>query len=176
MKLPLPNKPLVLTSDASFKAAGYAILTEDDPNQEYTSAKKSYAPIGNGSKTLSPSQLKILIYAKEFLAIYYASKEFVHVFWGVPEPISFLTDTNSVTRFFQTKIISPLPWNACDYVTLFNFIIAHIAGKNNTEADYLSRVETDPNKTLILKIREDVETRPIEVNVNVQSAGVSEEE
>ena len=32
----------------------------------------------------------------------------------------------------------------------------------------------DPTEKLVLKIREDVETRPIEVNV--QSAGVSEEE
>ena len=35
-------------------------------------------------------------------------------------------------------------------------------------------METDLYEKLILKIREDVETRPIEVNV--QSAGVSEEE
>ena len=53
----------------------------------------------------------------------------------------------------------------------FTFILAHISGKNNTATDYLSRIETDPNEILILKIRE---ARPIEVNV--QSAGVSEEE
>ena len=85
-----------------------------------------------------------------------------------------LTDNKSVTRFFQTKIIPPPLWNACDFVIQFNFIIAHIPGKNNTAADYLSRMEMDPNEKLVLKIREDVETRPIEVNV--QSAGVSEEE
>ena len=56
----------------------------------------------------------------------------------------------------------------------YYFIIAHIPGKNNTAADYLSRLELDPNEKLILKIREDVENRPIEVKV--QSAGVSEEE
>ena len=41
-------------------------------------------------------------------------------------------------------------------------------------ADYLCRMETDPNEKLNLKISEDVDTRPIEVNV--QSVGVSEEE
>ena len=56
----------------------------------------------------------------------------------------------------------------------FNFIIANFPGKYNTAADYLSRMEMDPNENLILKIREDVETRPIEVNV--QSAEVSEDE
>ena len=35
-------------------------------------------------------------------------------------------------------------------------------------------MEMDPTEKLVLKIREDVETQPIEVNV--QSAGVSEEE
>ena len=46
--------------------------------------------------------------------------------------------------------------------------------QNNTAADCLSRVEMGPNKKLIQKLPEDVDTRPIEVIV--QSAGVSEEE
>ena len=174
LRQPLPNRQLVLMTDASFTAAGYAILTEDDPNQNYTSLKKSYAPIAYGSKTFTPSQLKMSIYAKEFLAIYYAFKEFGHIFWGTPKPVIILTDNKSVTRFFQTKIIPPPLWNACDFVIQFNFTIAHIPGKNNTAADYLSRMEMDPTEKLVLKIRADVETQPIEVNV--QSAGVSEEE
>ena len=84
LKQPLPNKQLVLMTDASFTAAGYAILTEDDPNQKYSFVKKSYAPIAYGSKTFTPSQLKMSIYAKEFLATYYAFKEFGHIFWGAP--------------------------------------------------------------------------------------------
>ena len=174
LRQPLPNRQLVLMTDASFTAAGYALLTEDDPNQKFTSVKKSYAPIAYGSKTFIPSQLKMSIYAKEFLAIYYAFKEFGHIFWGTPKPVIILTDNKSVTRFFQTKIKPPPLWNACDFVIQFNFTIAHIPGKNNTAADYLSRMEMDPTEKLVLKIRADVETQPIEVNV--QSAGVSEEE
>ena len=174
LRQPLPNRQLVLMTDASFTAAGYAILTGDDPNQKFTSVKKSYAPIAYGSKTFIPSQLKMSIYAKEFLAIYFAFKEFGHIFWGTPKPVIILTDNKSVTRFLQTKIIPPPLWNACDFVIQFNFTIVHIPGKNNTAADYLSRVEMDPTEKLVLKIRADVETQPIEVNV--QSAGVSEEE
>ena len=85
-----------------------------------------------------------------------------------------LTDNKSVTRFFQTKIIPPTQWNACDYFTQFNFTIAQIPGKNNTAADYLSRLEISPKEKLILRIREDIPTTPIELHV--QSAGVSEEE
>ena len=116
----------------------------------------------------------MLIYAKEFLAIYYAFKEFGNIFWGTPQPVIILTDNKSVTKFFQTMIIPPPLWNACDFVIQFNFIIAHIPGKNITVALYLSRMEMDPTEKIVLKIRKDVETRPIEVII--QSAGVSEEE
>ena len=36
LRQPLPGKQLVLMTDASFQAAGYAVLIEDDPNQKYT--------------------------------------------------------------------------------------------------------------------------------------------
>ena len=74
----------------------------------------------------------------------------------------------------MTKIVPPALWNACDYVIQFNFVIAHIPGAQNTAADYLSRLEADPKDKLVMKIREDVQTQPIEINV--QSAGVAQEE
>ena len=45
LRQPLPGKQLVLMTDASFQAAGYAVLIEDYPNQKYTSTRKTYAPI-----------------------------------------------------------------------------------------------------------------------------------
>ena len=70
LRQPLRGKQLVLMTDASFQAAGYALLIEDDPNQKYTSTRKTYVPIDYGSKTYSPSQIKFSIYAKDCLAIY----------------------------------------------------------------------------------------------------------
>ena len=58
-------------------------------------------------KTYSPSQVKMPIYAKEFLAHYMAFKEFVHIFWGATKPVIIITDSKSATRFFQTKMIPP---------------------------------------------------------------------
>ena len=118
------GKQLVLMTDASFQAAGYSVLIEDDPNSEYTSTRKTYAPIAYGSKTFSPSQMKMSIYAKEFLAIYMAFKDFGHVFWGATKPAIIMTDSKSVTRFFQTKMIPPSLWNACGFVLQSNFTIA----------------------------------------------------
>ena len=96
LRQPLPNRQLVLMTDASFTAAGYAVLTEVDPKQKYTSVKKSYAPIAYGSKTFIPSQLKMSIYAKEFLAIHYAFKEFGHIFWGTTKSVIILTDGQQI--------------------------------------------------------------------------------
>ena len=43
----------------------------------------------------------------------------------------------------------------------------------NTAADFLSRLEIDPNEKIILKIREDIPTKPIEVNI--ESTGIAQE-
>ena len=90
------------------------------------------------------------------------------------KPTIVLTDNKSVTRFFQTKAIPPSLWNACDYVLQFNFKIAHIAGSVNTAADFLSRLELKVTEKIHLKIREDVQTTPIEVSTS--SSDVADEE
>ena len=66
-------------SDASFTAAGYVILIEDDPQQKLQPKRKTYAPIAFGSKTFNPTKLKMSIYAKEFLAKFFAFSEFGHL-------------------------------------------------------------------------------------------------
>ena len=122
-------------TDESFQAAGYAVLIEDDPNQKYTSTRKTIAPIAYGSKTYSPSLIKKSMYAKDIPAIYMASKEVGHTIWGATKPVTIMTDSISVTRFFQTKII-PLPlWNACNFILQFNFTIAHIPSRTNTATE-----------------------------------------
>ena len=137
LRQPIGGKQLVLRRDASLHAAGYAVFIEDDPNQKYTSARKTYAPIAHGSKTYSPSQIKMSIYAKEFLAIYMAFKKFGQIFWGTNKPVIIMNDSKSVTRFFRTKMIPPPLWNACDFVLQFNFTIARFQGKINSAADLL---------------------------------------
>ena len=114
------------------------------------------------------------IYAKEFLAFYMAFKEFGHVFWGATKPVIIMTDSKSVIRFFQTKMIPPPLWNACDFVLQFNFTISHNPGKMNTAADIFSRLEMDPNEKINLGIREDIPLKPIEVNI--EPTGIAQEE
>ena len=109
LQQPISNKQIALMSDASFGAAGYAVLFENDPSQKFTSLRKPYAPVAYGSKPFTPAQNKMSIYAKEFFAIYFAFKEFGHIFWGAPKPVVILTDNETVTQFFQTKKNNPQP-------------------------------------------------------------------
>ena len=49
----------------------------------------------------------------------------------------------------------------------------HVAGTQNTAADFLSRIELTPKERVELKIREDIIIRPIQVNL--QSTDVADE-
>ena len=174
LKQPIPGKQLVLMTDASFRSAGYALMIEDNPDQKIQSKRKTYALVAFESKVFSPTQLKMSIYSKKFLAIYMAFLEIAHILWEKSKSTIVLTDNKSVTRFFQTKAIPPSLWNACDYVLQFNFKIAHIAGSVNTAANFLSRLELKVAEKIHLKIREDVQTTPIEVSTS--SLDVADEE
>ena len=108
------------------------------------------------------------------MAIYLALLAIAHILWEATKPTIVLTDNKSVTRFFQTKAIPPCLWNACDFVLQFNFKIAHNASSVNTAADFLSRLELKVTERIRLKIREDVQTTPIEVTTS--SSDVADEE
>ena len=99
--------------------------------------------------------------------------DFAHFLWEATKPTIVLTDNKSVTRFFQTKAIPTALWNAFDYVLQFNFKIAHIAGSVNTAADFLSRLELKVTEKIRLKIRQDIQTTPIEVTTS--SSDVADE-
>ena len=81
LKQPLPNKQIAAMTDASFSAAGYAVIIEDDPMEKYSSMRKAFAPVAFGSMTLSPAKLKMSIYVIEFLALLFAFKQIGHIFW-----------------------------------------------------------------------------------------------
>ena len=100
--------------------------------------------------------------------------EFAHILRETSKATIVLTDNKSVTRFFQTKAIAPSLWNGCDYVLQFNFEIAHIAGSVNTAAEFLSRLELKVTEKIHFKIREDVQTTPIEVSTS--SSDIANEE
>ena len=54
LKQPIPGKQLILMTDASFRSAGYPLMIEDNPDQKVQSKRKTYAPVGFGSKVFPP--------------------------------------------------------------------------------------------------------------------------
>ena len=56
LQQPIPNEQISLMTDASFGAAGYVVLIEDDPNQKFTSMRKKIVCTGSLCfKLLHPS-------------------------------------------------------------------------------------------------------------------------
>ena len=161
-------------TDAGFRSAGCALMIEDNLDQKMQSSRKTFASVGFGSKIFSPAQLKMSLYPKENLSIYMALLECAHVLWEATKPTIVLTDNKSDTRSFQTKAILPALWNACDCVLQFNLKKAHFAGSVNTAADFLSRMALKVTEKIRLKIREDIQTTPIEVTTS--SSDVADEE
>ena len=76
--------------------------------------------------------------------------------------------------FFRTKTTPPILWNACDYVLQFKYRILHVAGSQNTAADFLSRLELTPKWEVQLKLHDDILTSQVEVSL--QSTDVADEE
>ena len=103
LKQPIRGKQLVLMTNVNFRSASYALMIEDNPQQKIQSKRKTYAPVAFGSKNLSPAQLKMWIYSKEFLTIYMAFLEFADILWEATKPTIVLTDNKSVTIFSRQK-------------------------------------------------------------------------
>ena len=83
-------------------------------------------------------------------------------------------DRQQVCHPLFPKAIPPALWNAYDYVLQFNFKIAHIAGSVNTAADFLSRLELKVTEKKRLKLREGIQTTPIEVTTSSSDAADKE--
>ena len=66
LKQPIPGKQLVLMADAGFRSAGYALLIEDNPNQNIQSKWKTYVPVAFGSQFPPLRHLKCPYTQKNF--------------------------------------------------------------------------------------------------------------
>ena len=56
-----------------------------------------------------------------------------------------------------------------DRVLSFKILIAQIPGKANSAADFLSRMQTDPNLTLQIKLTDQVPTGEIEIETEAKA-------
>ena len=171
LRLAKPGLQYVLLCDASYHGAGFVLMIEDHVKDQ-KNKEKTYAPVAFGNRLFNTSQLKFSIYYKEFLGLYFAPDHFSHFLWGTEKPVIVLTDNRSLTSFFQAKTVPPSSWNCLDRLLSFNLVIAHIPGKINYAADFLSRVQTDPAQTLELKLTDKIPIREIEVETTAKTPDV----
>ena len=137
-------------------------MIEDYVTTNKGESVKSYAPLSFGSKAFNTPQLKMSKYCKEFLSLHW--KPF-HIFWGNDKTVLILRENKNLTRFFQAKTIPPSLWNYVDRVTAFNVVVAHIPGKSNAVADFLSRMQSDASETIELKLTDHIPIREKEIAV-----------
>ena len=103
LKQPVPEKQLVLMTDASFGSAGYALMIEDNLDHKIHSKRKTYAPVAFGSKTLCPAQFKLSENSKDVLAISMTILEFAHTLREKTKPTIVLTDNESCNFFSKQR-------------------------------------------------------------------------
>ena len=175
LRLPKRDLQYVILADASFYAAGYVLMVEDYPNNA-TEKPKQYAPVCFGSRVFQPAQLKLSIYAKEFLAVHFALDTFAHIVWGAQKPVLILTDNKSLTRFFQAKNVPGSLWNAVDHVLSFPFMLGHIPGRANLAADYLSRLPIDAERKMSLRLKDRLPTYEVHVDMKAKTPATDHDE
>ena len=171
LKLPLPDKQLVIICDASEHAAGYVLLIEDyaDP-----SAKQTYDPVTFGSKKFQGGQMSLTMYAKKFLAMRFAFDEFGHILWGAKKPIINMTDNKALTRFFQAKHITP--HFGLFATKLFSSMFYYHMYQDLKIPDYLSRLEIRPEDRVHLKLTDTIPIHRIEIDIASRTPKQEEDE
>ena len=173
LRLAKPGLQYVLLCDASYYGRGFVLMIEDYVKTPNKKDRKTYAPVAFGSRLFNIAQLKFSTYYKEFLGLYFALDHFSHFIWGTEKPVIVLTDNKSLTQFFQAKTIPPSLWNCLDRLLSYNLVIAHIPGRANYAADFLSRVQSDLSTTIELKLTDRIPVREIEVQTIAKTPDAS---
>ena len=172
LRLAKPGQQYVILCDASYYSSGFVLMIEDYLEQKDGKKKQAYAPVSYGSQLFNASRLKMSTYCNEFLALYFALEYFSHFIWGAEKPVFILTD-KSLTSFFQSKSLHPALWNFMDRVIAYNIVLAHIPGRANAAADFLSRMQTDPTQSLELQLHESNPMKEIEIDMKAKTPDAS---
>ena len=173
LRLAKPGKQYVILCDLSYYSSGFVLMIKDYLERKDGKKKQAYAPVSYGSQSFNASQLKMSTFCKEFLALYFALEYFSHFIWGAGKPVFILTDNKSLTSFFQSKSLHPALWNFMDRVIAYNIVLAHIPGRANAAADFLSTMQTDPTHSLELQLHESIPMKEIEIDMKAKTPDAS---
>jgi hypothetical protein len=125
------EKPFLLITDASEKGLGVILSQLDENNKEVV--------IAYGGRSLKPAEKNYPITDQECLAVMYGIKQFHKYLIG--KPFTIITD-HSALKSLSTLTVIPKGRRGRWMMELqqYNFKIEHRAGKENRNADALSRM------------------------------------
>jgi RNase H-like domain found in reverse transcriptase len=125
------DKPFLLYTDASGYGIGAVLSQKDDEGKERV--------IAYASRSMNRAELNYPITDKECLAIVWAIKHFEQ--YLTIQPFQVITD-HSALKFLQTcKVPTGRRARWIMFLQQFNFEIVHRPGKENKNADALSRIQ-----------------------------------
>lgn len=157
------SKEFILTTDASNFAIG-AVLS-----QGVIGADK---PISFASRTLNTSEINYSTIEKELLAIVWATKYFRPYLFG--RKFKIVTDHRPLQWVMNIKEPNSRLTRWRLYLSEFDFTVIFKQGKNNTNADALSRIEVNNGESISLVVntseRADSDSRTESIDSKTDSA------
>ena len=134
-----PALPITVETDASDYALG-AILSQEENGVT--------RPVAFASRKMLPAELNYPVHDKEFLAIFYAFKEWRQYLEGAQVQIQVYSDHRSLEYFLTTKQLTRRQARWSEYMADFHFTIEYRAGRKSTKPDALScRADHRPSDT-----------------------------
>src|SRR5271156_2056947 len=127
----LPDKPLIVETDASDYALGSILSIIDDSGEVH--------PIAFHSRTFTPPELNYDTHDKELLAIFAAFKVWRHYLEGSAIPVDVVTDHKNLEYFSTTKVLTRRQARWSEYLSGFNLVIRFRPGRLGTKPDSLTR-------------------------------------
>ena len=131
LKMPNPNAPFAIATDASKYATGGVLMQED--------ANGDWKPCAFLSHSLNPAERNYDIYDRELLGVICALKEWRHYLHGSPHPVKVLTDHKNLTYFRQPQNLNRQQARWLLDLSDFDPQLHHVPGTDLAGPDALSR-------------------------------------
>ena len=131
LKMPDPEKPFILETDASKWAIGAALMQADENEQLH--------PCGYLSHALTPTEQNWQIYDREFYAIIYALEEWRYLLLRAPHTITIHCDHKNLTYYRTPQRLTARQARWWNNLSRYNYKLIHTPGSKLTQADALSR-------------------------------------
>ena len=126
-----PGREAFMETDASNRAIGATLYQKDDEGRKH--------PIAFISKKFSETETRYPIHDKELYAIVDACRQWKAYLQGNKFPIPVYTDHKNLTWFMTTKELNRRLTRWWEELSSFDLKIIHTPGKDNAQADALSR-------------------------------------